>query len=70
MPIVARDSKGRMRLIKRPEQICQLPMIDLIALEHYLWKCTEKSEQPAVTDLLNQIYREVEWRAQENGAAG
>ena len=66
MPIVARDAKGRVRLIKKPEQICQLPMRDLIAFEAYLWKCVDNpAPAPAVVDLLNQIYREVEWRAQD-----
>ena len=65
MPIVVIEPDG-LRMISRPEQICQMSMVDLIALEKYLWNCMDnKIPAPAIVDMLNQIYREVEWRAQD-----
>lgn len=68
MPIIAFNSNGRPRLIKRMEQISSMTMPNLIALEHYLWACMDPKDgapTPFVVDCLNAIHREVEWRAQD-----
>ena len=66
MPIIGYNSKGRMRVIKRLDQVSKMSLPDLVAMEEFLWMCmSTKIPQPAVVDYLNAIHREVEWRAQD-----
>ena len=46
--------------------ICRMTMAELVEFEKRVWRLMEKSKYPLrAIDVLNAVYREVEWRAQE-----
>lgn len=50
--------------------ICQMTWPELIEFESRVWTLAEKTKfSLRAIDVLNAIYREVEWRAQEEGLA-
>jgi len=64
MPIIVRSVRGP-RLVPF-RYISKMSMEELIAYEEFLWKCHSNPKASlAITDQLNAIYREVEWRAQD-----
>lgn len=66
MPIL-RQIKGKPRLLPiGMEQFSTMPLSALIEYEKTLWRWADKvGSTAAIADVLNAIYREVEWRAQE-----
>lgn len=49
--------------------ICKMTMPELIEFERRVWNLAERTKFPLRSvDVLNAVYREVEWRAQENAA--
>ena len=66
MPII-RDINGKPQL--RPiamEKFSDMTMRELAAYEQELWRWADAvGSTTAIADILNAIYREVEWRAQE-----
>lgn len=50
--------------------ICQMTLPELIQFEKRVWALAERTKFPLRSvDVLNAIYREVEWRAQEKDFA-
>ena len=65
--IVLMNVEGR-RYIKEltAENICKMTMPELVEFERRVWDLAEKTKFPLRSiDVLNAIYREVEWRALE-----
>lgn len=64
MPLVY---KGRMMSLNlaSEKQLSQMTTPDLIEYEAYLWRWMRYSP-PNVVTVLNAIYREMEWRAQDS----
>ena len=65
--IVLMNVEGR-RYIKEltAVNICQMTLPELVEFERRVWTLAEKTKYPLrAIDVLNAIYREVEWRAQE-----
>ena len=66
MPII-RDINGKQQL--RPivmEDFPNMTMSQLMGYERELWRWADAvGSTVAIADILNAIYREVEWRAQE-----
>lgn len=69
--IVLMNVGGR-RYIKEltAANICKMTMPELIEFERRVWNLAERTKFPLRSiDVLNAIYREVEWRAQEKDFA-
>ena len=69
--IVLMNVEGR-RYIKEltAANICKMTMPELVEFERRVWVLAEKTKFPLrAIDVLNAIYREVEWRAMENDFA-
>ena len=65
--IVLMNVEGR-RYIKEltAANICQMTMPELVEFERKVWALAEKTKFPLrAIDVLNAIYREVEWRAMD-----
>lgn len=66
MPILRYvDGKPRLTAISG-ENLAGMTMRELVDYESVMWEWAEKTKWPLrCIDVLNAIYREVEWRAQE-----
>lgn len=63
--IVIMRTNGRVYLKElTASNICKMTMPELIEFESRVWRLAEKTKFPLRSvDVLNAIYREVEWRA-------
>ena len=59
------NGKAELRPIAM-EKFCDMTMRELVEYEETLWRWADAAGGThGITDVLNAIYREVEWRAQE-----
>ena len=66
MPIL-RSIDGKLQLqALEPGDLTNMTMSELVDYERLLWHWADTAgSTKAIADILNSIYREVEWRAQE-----
>ena len=66
MPIILQHN-GKPRLSKLQERISKMTLVELVEYEAALWRWVDrlKYKSEDVTNQLNAVHREVEWRAED-----